>query len=462
MIKRIFIITREALSGAEYDLTEGKVFRAILILAIPMILEMMMESVFAVVDIFFVSKLGHDAVTAVGITESVMTLVYALGIGISAATTAVVARRTGEKMPEKAASASGQSIILAVLFSLPLMIAGIFFSSDILQLMGADINVKQIGTPYTSIVLGSNVVIMLLFVINAVFRSSGDAAMAMKVLWLANGLNIILDPLLIFGFSFIPAMGVQGAAIATTLGRSIAVMYQLYVLFFKNKRFRLKIKHFALDSKVMILLLKLSQGGIFQYLISTVSWIAMIRIISSFGSISVAAYTIAVRVVLFVMLPAWGLAGAAATLTGQNLGAGKPERAAKAVKITAWLNMAYMTLSGLILLFASEFLIRLFIDEQTVIEKGAFCLRYLAYGFTAFGIGLVFMQAFNGAGDTRTPMRINLVVFWIIEIPLAYYLAINQSYAEEGVYITILIADFLMAAIAVSLFSRGKWKLKKV
>lgn len=462
MLKRFYEIIKLSLSGTELDFTKGKITKAIFILAVPMILEMTMESVFAVADIIFVAKLGHHAVTAVGITESIMTLVYAVGIGLSAATTAVIARRIGQKKPEEASRAAGQSVILAFLVSLPIMFAGLFFPDTILEIMGAEQKVIEDGRYYTQIVLSTNIVIILLFVVNAAFRSSGDAATAFKVLALANGLNIVLDPLLIFGFGPVPALGLKGAAVATTLGRGIAVAYQLYLLFYKNKRFLLKAKHLLPDFVVLKRLIKLSQGGILQYLISTTSWIFLVRIISSFGSVTVAGYTIGIRIILFLMLPAWGFANSAATLTGQNLGAGKPGRAEKSLKITARYTFAYTLLSGLLMFVFADTMVALFIDNPEVISSGADVLRFLAFGLAVHGIGLVYMHAFNGAGDTQTPMWINFGAFWVFEIPLAYYMAYYSGMAQQGVYLTIVLSDLLLTISAYVLFRRGRWKNKEV
>ncbi len=444
------------------DYTNGKVSRGIVLLAIPMILEMLMESVFAMVDIIFVSKLGADSVTAVGLTESVMTLVYAVGVGLSMATSAVVSRRIGEKNSRQAGLTAAQSVLLGLIVSIPIMFVGLFFSKDILLLMGASPSVLSAGHTYTSIVLSSNGIIILLFVINSAFRSAGDAVVAMRVLLIANAINIVLDPLLIFGLGPIPAMGITGAAVATTIGRGVAVLYQLKLLFFNNKRFETVISDFIPNFKLLLQLLKISAGGVFQYIISTFSWIILVRIISKFGSVAVAGYTIGIRVVLFLMLPAWGLSNAAGTLTGQNLGAGKPERAERTIFIISGLTAIYMFICASVLFFGSEHIMQLFVNETDVIAHGSNALEIISVGLVFFGLGGVSMQALNGAGDTFTPTLINFIVFWIIEIPLAYFLAIELDMRDKGVYWTIVMMDVLIAVLAFILFRRGKWKLRKV
>ncbi len=461
-LRKIIKTFREAISGKEQDLTKITINKAIFLLAIPMILEMIMESVFAVVDIYFVSSLGFEAVAAVGLTESLMTIVYALAVGFSAATTAIVARRIGEKKKKEASVASVQAILIGIVASILIAIPGIIYAKDLLYLMGAEKDIVESFSSYTSIMLGGNVVIMLLFIINAVFRSAGDAALSMRVLLIANLLNIILDPLLIFGIGPFPELGVEGAAIATNLGRGIAVVYQLYILFFGKKRIQLKWSSIKLDFPIIKSILNISKGGIMQNIIATTSWIGLVRIISVFGSESVAGYTIALRVILFVLLPAWGLSNAASTLVGQNLGANKPDRAEKSVSKTALMNLIFMSSVSIILIMFPEFLISIFIDDPIVVAKGVLALRVISIGFVSYSLGMVFIQSFNGAGDTNIPMYINIVSFWIIEIPLAYLLAITLNYNEMGVYISIIVAETTIAIIAFILFKKGKWKLKQV
>ncbi len=452
----------ESIRGTEQDFTEGQLGRAILLLAIPMVLEMIMESVFAVVDIFFVSKIGAHAVAAVGITESLMTLVYAVSFGLSTATTAMVSRRIGEKKPEAAGVAAAQGILAGFFASFVIAQAGLFLPSFLLKAMGASPDVVEIGASYTGIMLGGNIVIMLLFIINAIFRSAGDAAISMRVLWLGNMINIILDPCLIFGLGPFPQLGVKGAAIATVIGRGIAVAYQLYVLFSGKSRIKLKFRQIKFNGYIMKRLLLLSTGSMGQSIIATSSWIGLMRIIAVFGSTALAGYTIAIRIVLFVLLPSWGLSNAAATLMGQNLGAKKPDRSEKAVWTTGFTNMILLGLTGVVFIFNTEFFIRIFISEPAVVAQGVTALRMMSFGFVFYAMGMVMMQAFNGAGDTSTPMRINFFCFWLFEIPLAWLLAIPGGLKEKGVYFAIIIAESVMTTAGIVLFRRGKWRERKV
>jgi putative MATE family efflux protein len=461
-VARIWKAVVEAIAGTEQDFTTGKLSKAIFLLAIPMILEMIMESVFAVVDIFFVSKLGAGAVATVGITESLMTIVYSLAAGLSVATTALVSRRIGEKNPEGASVAAVQAIFAGISVSLVISIPGILFAPDILKLMGASIEIVRSYSTYTSIMLGANVIIMLLFIINAVFRSAGDAAISMRVLWLANMINIVLDPCLIFGWGPFPELGVTGAAVATNIGRGLAIVYQFYLLFRGKKRVKIKRRHLNADFGVMKKLIQLSLGGVGQSLIATSSWIGMVRIISVFGDQVMAGYTIAIRIVLFSILPSWGLANAGATLVGQNLGAKKPQRAERTIWQTGFINMAFMGAIALFLILFPGFFIRLFIDDAIVIASGTVCLRILGYGYVSYALGMVMVQAFNGAGDTTTPTIINLFCFWLFEIPLAYGLALPYGLEEKGVYIAILAAESAMTLAAVLIFRRGRWKTREV
>lgn len=461
-VKALLRDIKEAIAGTDQDFTTGKMSRAIFLLSVPMVLEMVMESVFAVVDIWFVSKLGAEAVAAVGLTESLITVVYAIAMGIGLATTSVVSRRIGEKDPDRAARAAFQSIITGTAISLLIAIPGYIYSSDLLRIMGASSNIINSLSGYTAIMLGGNIVIMLLFIINAAFRSSGDAAISMRVLWVANLINLLLDPILIFGLGPIPAMGIKGAAIATTTGRGIAVLYQLYILFRGNKRIRIAAAHIRINFRLILHILRISMGGIGQNLIATLSWIILVRIISEYGSVAIAGYTIAMRIVLFAMLPSWGISNAAATLVGQNLGAGRPERAERAVHITGITNMIFLGLIGVILLIIPTSFIEIFIDNADVIKSGSTGLRIVSMGFIAYGFGMVIVNAFNGAGDTVTPTLINLFAFWIIEIPVAAFLSSRIFFNEEGVYTAIVIAESLMTLTAWTVFRRGKWKLKKV
>lgn len=461
-LKSLWRDIREAISGSDQDFTKGNMGRAILLLSIPMVLEMVMESIFAVVDIFFVSKLGPGAVATVGITESMMTIVYAIAMGLAVGTTALVSRRTGEKDPDGASVTAFQAIATGLLVSLLIAIPGASFASRLLTLMGAEDEMVREGFMYTAIMLGGNGIIMLLFIINAVFRSAGDAAISMRVLWIANLINIILDPLLILGIGPFPELGIKGAAIATTIGRGIGVAYQFWLLFNGRGRVKLKVKHLLIQVKVFWQLIRLSLGGIGQSLITTTSWIGLVRIIAEFGQEALAGYTIAIRVIIFTLLPSWGFSNAAATLVGQNLGAGQPERAQRSVWLTAKVNMIFMGLVAIVFILVPGFFIRIFIDDPNIIASGAVCLRIIAYGYVFYAMGMVMVQALNGAGDTGTPTLINFFCFWMLEIPLAYFLALRWGVGENGVYWAIIIAESVMTVVAAVAFTRGKWKLRKV
>ena len=453
---------RESVTGTEQDFTSGSIGRAILLLSIPMVLEMVMESVFAVVDIFFVSKLGSDAVATVGITESLITIIYAIAIGLSMSTTAIVSRRIGEKEPDRAAKSAVQSIFVGIFISIPFMIIGILFSSDLLQLMGASSKIVGTEYKYTMIMLAGNVIIMLLFIINAVFRAAGDASLSMRVLWVANLINIILDPCLIFGIGPFPEMGVAGAATATTIGRGIGVIYQFYLLRQKNRRIYIQNKHLKLDFAIIKRLVRISLGGIGQFLISTSSWVILVRIMAVFGSEALAGYTIAIRIIMFSILPSWGMSNAAATLVGQNLGAKKPDRAEKSVWISAIINMVFLGLISIIFLTFSETLVRFFTDNSAVVQSGSSCLKILSYGYLAYALGMIMLQAFNGAGDTTTPTIMNIFCFWLLEIPLAYALALPFGLEGKGVYIAIVVAESVLGIVGVLIFKKGHWKHREV
>lgn len=453
---------KEAIAGSERDFTNTNLGRAIFILAVPMVLEMVMESVFAVVDIFFVSRLGSDAVATVGLTESAMTVVYAIGMGLSMATTALVSRRIGEKNKKDAGVVAFQAILLGVFISVLIAIPGVIYAKDFLKIMGATDKMAEDGYLYPAVMFGSNVVIMLLFIINAVFRSSGDAAISMRVMWFANIINIILDPLLIFGIGPFPELGIMGAAIATSIGRGMAVVYQFYLLFSGNHRIRLYFDSLKIKFGVMWQILKISGGGILQNLIATSSWIFLIRIIAVSGPEALAGYTIAIRIIIFMLLPAWGLSNAAATLVGQNLGAKKPERAEKAVWVTGFVNVVFMGIMGLILFIFPDFWVGLFISDAVVVANGILALRIISTGFLFYALGMVMVQGFNGSGDTVTPTKINLVSFWLFEIPLAWLLAIVLNMGLAGASIAIVCAESLLALIALYLFKKGKWKLREV
>jgi putative MATE family efflux protein len=453
---------KESIAGSERDFTETRLGRAIFILAIPMVLEMVMESVFAVVDIFFVSKLGPDAVATVGLTESVMTVVYAIGVGLSMATTALVSRRIGEKKPKEAGNVAFQAIIVSMVVSLFIAIPGVIFAKEFLILMGASPEMAEKGYLYPTVMFGSNLVIMLLFIINAVFRSSGDAAISMRVMWFANIINIILDPLLIFGIGPFPELGVMGAAVATSIGRGVAVIYQFYLLFKGNHRIQLHWESLKIRLSIMAQLIKISGGGILQNLVATSSWIFLVRIIAVSGASALAGYTIAIRIIIFLLLPAWGLSNAAATLVGQNLGAKKPDRAEKAVWATGIVNMFFMGSLGLLLFLFPSYWIGLFIEDPAVVENGILALRIISSGFLFYALGMVMMQGFNGSGDTTTPTLINLFSFWLFEIPLAWFMAIALNMGLTGASFAIVIAESMLALIAFMMFRRGKWKLREV
>ncbi len=431
-------------------------------MSIPMVLELAMESVFAIVDIYWVSRLGPDAVATVGLTESMFTIVYSVCMGLSVAATAVVARRTGEKDPEGASVAAVQAITVGFIVSAPIMLLGIFGSKTLLQLMGASDSVITSGHLFTAFMLGGNVVVMLIFIINAIFRGVGDAAAAMRILTLANLINIVLDPCLIFGWGPFPELGIKGAAIATLIGRSTGVILQLYLLQRKNGRIHIARAHMKIKLGVMMRVLRLSLGGIGQSIIAMSSWIFLMRIMAVFGSESLAGYTIAIRIIMFSILPSWGMSNAAATLVGQNLGANKPQRAERSVWISGFVNMVFLVGIGVIFFTSAEFLVRPFATEPKVVEIGAKCLRYLSLGYVSYAYGMVLIQAFNGAGDTATPTKINFLCFWLLEIPLAFVLALALGLNEVGVFVSIIIAESLLCLLGIILFKRGKWKEKVV
>ncbi len=433
-----------------------------MLLAIPMVLEMAMESVFAVADVFFVAKLGADAVATVGLTESVLTLVYAVAIGLSMATTATIARRVGEGDKDGAARAGFQAILIGVVLSVVVGLPAFLFAADVLRLMGAEQGVIDIGSGYAAVLLGTNLVIMLLFLNNAIFRGAGDAVVAMKSLWLANGINLVLDPCLIFGLGFFPEMGVTGAAVATACGRGCGVVYQLVALHRGAGRLRILPAHMHLDPAVAWKLARVSFGGISQYLIGTASWVGMVRITAAFGSSALAGYTIAVRIVVFAILPSWGLCNAAATLVGQNLGAGKPERAERAVWLTGTFNMVFMALVTVVFVSLAEPMVGLFTEDVAVLAVAAEALRVMSYGYVLYAWGMVLVQAFNGAGDTMTPTRVNLLCFWVIELPLAWLLAHVAGLGPGGVFWAVVVAETVLCLVAAWLFRKGLWKERAV
>lgn len=450
------------MKGTEQDFTTGRIGRAILLLAIPMVLEMVMESLFAIVDIYFVSTLGADAIASVGLTESLMAIIYSIGMGLGMAATGLVSRRIGEKRPEEASFSGAQTIIIGLMISLLIAIPGIFSSERILSLMGASERTVSEGHGFTTFMIGGNMMIMLLFINNAVIRSAGDAAMAMRVLWLANGINIFLDPCLIFGWGPFPELGLTGAAVATNIGRGIGVVYQFVFLIRGKKRIKIKWQYLKPDVAHMIKVLKLSAGGVGQFLIATASWIGLYRILAIYGENVVAGYTVALRLIMFTLLPAWGISNAAATLVGQNLGANQPGRAEKSVWITGLSNTAYLSLLGISFYLFPQFYIGFFNVNKEVIETGVHVLRILSLGYLFYGFGMVVLQSFNGAGDTLTPTWLNFICFWIIELPLAFLLARMTILNEKGVFIAVVVAESLLAVLGLIMFTRGKWKLEKV
>jgi putative MATE family efflux protein len=452
----------QALRGTEHDYTSGPIGRAILLLSIPMVLEMAMESVFAVVDIFFVSRLGADAVAAVGLTESLLTIVYALAMGLGIGATALVARRIGEKDAEGAAHAAVQAILLALGISVFLGVAGSLLAPRLLALMGASPQVIETGLGYARIMLGGEAAIIILFVVNAIFRGAGDAAIAMRVLWLANLINIVLCPVLIFGLGPFPRLGVTGAALATTTGRTLGALFAIWRLTRSDGRVPVARRHLKLDLHVMGQIVRLAGSATVQMLIGTASWTGMARILAVFGSPVLAGYTVAMRVVVFAILPSYGMSNAAATMVGQALGAGKPDRAEKAVWKACLYNLAFLGIVGVAFVALAGPIVRLFSDDPEVVRHGAMALRVVALGFPLYAFGMVLTQAFNGAGDTWTPTWINLAVFWAFEIPLAYVLAITLGMGPTGAFWAITIAFSSLAVVSGLIFRRGKWKTKVV
>ncbi|MBT8290108.1 MAG: MATE family efflux transporter [Muriicola sp.] len=452
---RYFLV---AVTGKETEFTSGSIRKAIFMLSIPMILEMMMESIFAIVDIAYVSQVSVNAVATIGLTESVVTLVYALAIGLSMAATAVVARRIGEKDQEGAARAAVQAIFLGIFIAVIIGVFGLMYSREILSLMGGSPDLIAEGHGYTKYLLGGNITIVLLFLINAIFRGAGDASIAMWTLILSNGLNIILDPIFIFGLGPIPEYGVMGAAIATNIGRGSAVIFQLYILFKGGSQIRIAVSNIVLRFKIMLNLISVSLGGIAQFLIGTSSWVFLMRLMAEFGSEALAGYTIAIRVMMFTFMPAWGMSNAAATLVGQNLGAKKPDRAEKSVWITGKYNAIFMFFISLVYLLFAKSIIGLFTDVPTVVENGALCLQVVATGYVFYAYGMVVTQAFNGAGDTRTPTKINFIAFWLIQLPFAYLVSLYLDWGEMGVFLAITLAEVLLSVMAVIWFRKGYWK----
>ena len=453
----------EALRGGSHrNYTEGPIGRSIVLLAIPMVLEMMMESVFAVVDIFWVAHLGTDAAATVGLTESLLTLIYALAMGLSIGATATIARRIGEKNPEGAARAAVQAIAIALFVSLAIAAIGAPLAPRLLAVMGGSPWVIQHGSGFTRVMLAGNITVVMLFMVNAIFRGAGDAAIAMRTLWLANWINILLGPCLVFGLGPFPKLGIVGAAIATNIGRGTGALYALSKLFRTGGRFEIKRHHLKLEPTIMARLVRLSATGTFQVFIGMASWIGLVRIISSFGSNAVAGYTFGIRVILFALLPSWGMSNAAVTMVGQALGAHNPDRAERAVWRAGFYNMIFLGIIGLLFILFAPQIIWLYTDDPDVAKYGVDCLRIVAYGFLFYAYGMVLGQSFNGAGDTWTPTIINLFVFWLWEIPLAYILGVKFGLGPRGVFVAMTIAFSTLALVSALVFRRGKWKTRKV
>src|SRR5215212_4326679 len=458
----LWAAVKESIRGSHRDYTRGPIGRAILLLAIPMVLEMIMESVFAVVDIFWVSHLGTDAAATVGLTESLMTLVYALAIGLSIGAMAMVARRIGEQNPDGAARAAVQALALALIVSILIGAVGAPLAPRLLTLMGGSPWVIEHGSAFTRVMLAGNASVVMLFMINAIFRGAGDAAIAMRTLWLANWINILLGPCLIFGLGPFPKLGLLGAAIATNIGRGTGAIYALTRLIRSGGRFNIRRRHLRIEPTIIGRLIRLSATGTFQVFIGMASWIGLVRIISSFGSNAVAGYTLGIRVILFALLPSWGMANAAATMVGQALGAGNPERAERAVWKAGFYNMIFLGIIGLLFILFAPQIIGFYTEDPNVAGYGIDCLRIVAYGFLFYAYGMVLGQSFNGAGDTWTPTIINLFVFWLWEIPLAYVLSVKAGMGPRGVFISMMIAFSTLAVVSAAVFRLGHWKKKAV
>lgn len=460
--KKIFAFFKEALAGGERDYTQGSIRRAVILLAIPMILEMMMESVFAVVDIFFVGRVGNEAVSTVGVTESMLTIIYSIGMGLSMGATAIVARRIGEKDTEAASRSGAQAVVLSLMITVVVTITGIIFAGDLLKFIGGGSSLVQHGKLYTRTIFGGSISIMLLFLINGIFRGAGDASVAMRSLWLANICNIILCPLLINGWGLFPKLGLEGAAIATTTGRSIGVIYQLFCLFSKRTSLKIKLKHFIPDWKLMGAVFNLGWTGAVQFLIGSASWIVLASIMIHFGQDPMAGYQVAIRLIMFFLLPAWGMSNAAATLVGQNLGAKEPQRAEKSVWKVAQYTMVFMFVVSILFYFFARPLVDFMNPNPGARLYAIQVLRTVSLGYVFYGLGMVMSNALNGAGDTKTPTYINIVGFWLFQIPVALLLTQYWHFGPQGVFVSIVSAELLITAISTVVFMRGKWKKVQV
>ncbi|HEX6535057.1 MAG TPA: MATE family efflux transporter, partial [Gemmatimonadaceae bacterium] len=444
----IWAAVGEALRGAHgRDFTEGPIGRAIFILAIPMVLEMVMESIFVVVDVFVVAHLGADAVATVGLTESFMTILYALAIGLSIGAGAMVARRIGEKDAESAAHAGAQVMLFGLVLSAALGVVGALFAPRLLRLMGATSGVIE-QAAFTRVMLGFNASVVMLYLVNAVLRSAGDAAIAMRALWLANAINIALGPTLVFGWGPFPKLGILGAAIGTSIGRSTGALFAMSRLLRNGSRIRIARRHFRLDPELIARVVRLSSAATFQVLVGMLSWVGLTRIVASFGSAAIAGYTIGMRLVAFALLPAFGLANAAATMVGQALGAKKPERAEASVWRAGLYNVCFLGGVGLLFVLFARPIVRFFTPDPEVMRYGVAALRTVAYGFLFYAYGMVLTQSFNGAGDTTTPTWINLFVFWAFEIPLAWVLGIQLGLGPNGVFYAMTLAFSALAVVS--------------
>lgn len=453
---------RSVIRGGRFDYTQGSITRAITFLSVPMVLEMAMESLFGIVDVFFIAHLGADAVATVGLTESLLTPLFAIALGLSMGTTAIVSRRIGEKRPEEASIAAAQSLIVAVAISTVVGIAGFAVAPHLLRLMGASDSIIRTGSGYTRTIFGGSATIFFLFLINAVFRGAGDASIAMRTLWLANLINILLNPCLIFGLGPFPRLGVTGSAVGTTIGRGAGVLFQIWMLYRGRGRVTLRLHQIRLDVEVMTKLIRLSIGGTLQYLVNVSSWIALVRMAAVFGSAAIAGYTLAIRIIVFGILPSWGMSNAAATLVGQNLGANKPDRAERSVWLAGFYNMVFLGSLGLIFIVIPKPIVSLFTQDPAVIEIAASALRIVSYGYIFYAYGMVIVQSFNGAGDTFTPTMINLFCYWLWQLPLAWWLAFHTGFGVNGVFLAITVAESTLAVAAVLAFRRGTWKHLKV
>jgi len=460
--QRARLFVREALQDSETDFTVGPINRALGLLALPMMLEMAMEAVFAVVDIAFVSRLGTNAIAVVGLTEALVTVLYAVAIGLGMGVTAMISRRVGAKDFEEAAQVAGQSIWVGSILAILIGVSGYHYAGELLLMMGASQDVIAQGEDFTAILLGGSASIIFLFLLNAAFRGAGDAPVALRSLALANAINIVLDPCLIFGLGPFPEMGVTGAAVATTIGRSVGVAYLFYYLFASKGRLRFRLSHLKIRLALARRMLRVSLGGVGQFLIATSSWIAIMRIVALYGSAPIAAYTIALRLLEFAFLPAWGLGNAAATLVGQNLGANKPDRAEKSAWCAARYNTIFMSGLGILMLLFAPQIVSWFSSEPEILRYGTNCLRILGIGYPMYAVGMIVIQSLNGAGDTRTPSILNFICFWLLQIPLSYWLATSVGFGPNGVFIAIVVAESLLTILAVLVFRSGKWRLQQV